>query len=284
MYRKILLSRGFLVKEKNKGGVDMINRIIKTMFMVLIITEAAFAAHPLITDDSGTNGKGNFQFELNSEFGYDKESSDGITVKERGTEVKTSLSYGITDSADIIAGLPYQWNRTEEDGTLISEENGISDMSVELKWRFYEQDGLSFALKPGLTLPTGSEDKGLGAGRVCYSLFFITSKKFDSSAVHINAGYLRNEYKLETDKTSQRKDLWHFSVAGTYEIVENLQLIANIGIEKNSDINSKIDPAFALAGLIWSVTKNFDLDMGFKMGLNQSETDYAILTGLTLRF
>jgi len=262
----------------------MINRIMKAMFMVLIITEAAFAAHPLITDDSGTNGKGNFQFELNSEFGYDKESSDGISAKERGAEVKMSLSYGMTDSADIILGLPYQWNRTEEDGNLISDENGISDMSVELKWRFYEQDGLSFALKPGLTLPTGSEDKGFGTGRVCYSIFFITTKKFDSSAFHINAGYIRNEYKLETDKESTRKDLWHFSVAGTYEIVENLQLIANTGIEKNSDMNSKIDPAFALAGLIWAVTKNFDVDMGFKMGLTETETDYAILTGLTLRF
>jgi hypothetical protein len=262
----------------------MINRIMKAIFMVLIITEAAFAAHPLITDDSGTNGKGNFQFELNSQFAYDKESSDGITAKERGTEVKMSLSYGITDNADIILGLPYQWNRTEENGTLISDENGISDISVELKWRFYEQDGLSFALKPGITLPTGSEDKGLGTGKTGYSLFFIASKKIGSSAFHVNAGYLHNEYKLETDKDGQRKDLWHLSVAGTYEIVENLQLIANMGIEKNSDMNSKIDPAFALAGLIWSVTKNFDLDMGFKMGLTQSETDYAILTGLTLRF
>jgi long-subunit fatty acid transport protein len=254
------------------------------MFMVLLITQTAFAAHPLITDDSGTNGKGNFQFELNSQFGYDKESSDGITEKERSAEVKTSLSYGITDSADIILGLPYQWNRTEEDGMLISDENGISDVSLELKWRFYEHEGLSLALKPGLTLPTGSEDKGLGTGKTGYSLFFIASKKIGSSAFHINAGYLHNDYKLETDKDAQRKDLWHFSVAGTYEIVENLQLIANTGIEKNSDMNSKIDPVFALGGLIWSVTKNVDVDMGFKMGLTQPETDYAILTGLTLRF
>lgn len=262
----------------------MMNRILTAMFIVLMMAEAAFAAHPLISDDSGTNGKGNFQFELNSEFGYDKESSDGITVKEKDAEVKTSLSYGITDSADIILGLPYQWSRIKEDSTLISDENGIADMSVELKWRFYEQDGLSFALKPGLTLPTGSEDKGFGTGKTGYSLFFIASKKTDSAALHINAGYIRNEYKLEADKAGNRKDLWHVSVAGTWEITENLQFVANTGMEKNSDITSEFDPAFALVGLIWSVTKDVDFDLGFKKGLTRPETDYTMLAGLTLRF
>jgi hypothetical protein len=33
-----------------------------------------------------------------------------------------------------------------------------------VKWRFYEKDGLSFAIKPGIILPTGEEDKGLGDG------------------------------------------------------------------------------------------------------------------------
>jgi hypothetical protein len=30
---------------------------------------------------------------------------------------------------------------------------------LELKWRFFEKDGLSFALKPGIAFPTGNEKK-----------------------------------------------------------------------------------------------------------------------------
>lgn len=38
-----------------------------------ILSSASFAAHPHITDDTGTQGKGKFQLEVNSEFAYDKE-------------------------------------------------------------------------------------------------------------------------------------------------------------------------------------------------------------------
>jgi len=48
--------------------------MFRRILLVLIITltnTAAFAAHPLITDDTGTQGKGKFQLEVNSELNYD---------------------------------------------------------------------------------------------------------------------------------------------------------------------------------------------------------------------
>ena len=45
--------------------------------MMLVYQAAAFAAHPLITDDAGTQGKGKSQIELNSEFTYDTEIDIG---------------------------------------------------------------------------------------------------------------------------------------------------------------------------------------------------------------
>ncbi|MDI6762198.1 MAG: transporter [Thermodesulfobacteriota bacterium] len=53
--------------------------------------------------------------------------------------------------------------REKRDGE--QAERGLSDFSFGLKWRFYEIEGFSFALKPGITLPTGNEKKGLGTGR-----------------------------------------------------------------------------------------------------------------------
>ena len=41
----------------------------------------------------------------------------------------------------------------------------------------FDKEGLSFDLKPGITLPTGDENKGLGNGRASYSLNLITTKK-----------------------------------------------------------------------------------------------------------
>jgi hypothetical protein len=234
----------------------------------------SYAAHPLITDDTGTQGKGKFQLELNSEFSHEDE--DGAT--EDAFEFASIFSYGLTDSVDVVLGIPYQFIRLKEDGQKHSE-NGLSDISLELKWRFHEKDGLSFALKPGMTLPTGDDDKGLGAGKATYSAFFITTKEIAPWAFHLNLGYIRNE-----NKADERKNLWHASVAAGYGITEKLTLVGNIGFERNADRNVNTNPAFVLGGLVYSISENLDIDFGVKGGLNKPEADYSVLAGLAWRF
>jgi hypothetical protein len=257
------------------------NMFRKTVVVVVVLlwSGLAFAAHPLITDDTGTQGKGKFQLEVNSEFNYDKETEEGVTTKETGGEVAPTLSYGIVDNLDIVLGVPCQWFKVKEDGDVTDKEDGISDIGLELKWRFYEKDGLSLALKPGITLPTGDDEKGLGAGRATYGLYFITTKEIEPWAFHLNLGYARNENKFD-----ERKDIWHASLASEVEVVENLKVVANIGVERNTDEASSTHPAFILGGLIYSLSENFDIDFGVKGGLNKPETDCSILAGIAWRF
>lgn len=244
------------------------------LFSILLFATNGLAAHPLITDDTGTQGKGKFQIEFNGEYGHDKEN--GVTMKT--TQAATTLSYGVTDPVDIVLVIPYHHIRTK-DSESATKGDGISDISIELKWRFYEKEGLSFALKPGFSLPTGDDEKGLGSGKVTCQLFFIATKELKPWDFHVNLGYIRNE-----NKRDERKNLWHASLATTVEITKDLKAVANIGIEKNADRNLNIHPAFILGGLIYSPSENFDIDLGIKGGLTRPETDYAVLAGITWRF
>ena len=244
------------------------------LFGILSCATAAFAAHPLITDDTGTMGTGKAQLELNGEYGHDKE--DGVTSTT--TEGGATLSHGLSETVDLVVGLPYQHLRTKDAEAAVSE-NGISDTSVEVKWRFYEHDDLSLAIKPGLTLPTGDEEKGLGTGKATYSLNFITSKEMDPWAFHLNLGYIRNE-----NTHQERKDVWQASLASSLALTEDLTAVANLGVESNPDTLSGTDPAFFLAGLVHALSEEFDLDCGIKYGLNDPETDYTILAGITWKF
>ena len=250
------------------------SRLIVALALVLMFTGMSFAAHPLITDDTGTQGKGKFQLEVNGEFAHEDE--DG--VKSDTSEIASTLSYGLTDTIDLVLGVPYQSIRTKEEGETFTE-SGISDASFEVKWRFFEKDGFSLGLKPGIGIPTGDDEKGLGSGKVAYSVFFITSKEMEPWAFHLNLGYIRNE-----NKADERKNLWRASLAGAVEVVKDLTLVANIGIEKNTDRTVETDPAFILGGLIYSVSENFDIDFGVKGGLNKPEADYSILAGVAWRF
>ena len=51
---------------------------------LLLIACPSWAAHPLITDDTGTQGKGKFQLELNGQYDWDKEKSEDVSVKTTG--------------------------------------------------------------------------------------------------------------------------------------------------------------------------------------------------------
>ena len=113
-----------------KWGLWFCGLFCTVLFFAVGLVATSYAAHPLITDDTGTQGKGKFQLEVNGEYNYDKETEEGATTKETGGQTATTLSYGIVDSADLVLGIPYQWRRVKEDGAVVSNEDGFSDMTA----------------------------------------------------------------------------------------------------------------------------------------------------------
>ncbi len=261
---------------------NMSRKLLSAAFAILLgMAESVYAAHPLITDDTGTQGKGKSQFEFIGEYGHDSEN--GVTTNKLVFPTVPILSYGIVDTVDLVLGISYQRIETKQD-SVTTIENGSSDASIQLKWRFYEKEGLSFAVKPGITLPTGDENKGLGNGKESYSMFFITTKELQPWAFHLNLGYIHNEYRLQKDEDVNRKNIWHASLASELKVVKDLKAVANIGTERNSDKTSNTNPAFLLGGLIYSIDESVDVDFGIKGGLTKPETDISYLAGITWRF
>ncbi len=244
------------------------------------MTTAVYAGHPLVTDDTGTQGKGQGQVEAGFSFFYDKDKVDELTTKKtEGGDAEIDMTIGLLDTLDVVVGLPYAWYSLEENNVRAARESGISDITCDVKWRFWEKKGWSLALKPGVSLPAGDEDKALGAGRAGYRLFLAGTKEFEPFAVHVNAGYIRNE-----NNADQRKDIWHASAAVEVEVIKNLKLMANIGTERNRDPGSENHPAFALAGISCDVTEKITLDAGVMYGLTATETDWTGLAGMTVNF
>ena len=141
-----------------------IKEILTSLFLLLFLADIAFAAHPLITDDANTQGRGNVQVEVSGQISINKYkvSDDGgepLTVHSRGSELKTTVSYGIVDPVDLLVTIPYQWETLETDSSTFFHENGVADVALEIKWLFLKKNGFLFALKPGITLPVGTRTK-----------------------------------------------------------------------------------------------------------------------------
>jgi hypothetical protein len=232
------------------------------------------AAHPLITEDTGTQGEGRFQLELTGERGYDQDDG-GRTNTTMTTSV---LSYGVRENLDTIFTFPVirEATFTEEETTTY---RGVGDYGFDLKWRFFEEGDLSIALKPGMTYPSGDDTKGLGTGKLSYSLYWVTTWEPRPWAVHLHLGYVRNRNALD-----EREGLWHASVGGWYTFFGKLKLAADAGMDATPTRAFNTHPAFGIVGLIYSVTPQFDFDLGVKRALSDTETDRTLLLGVTLRF
>lgn len=231
-------------------------------------------AHPLITEDTGTQGQGRFQLELTTEHGYQDENYSA----EHERLFTATLSYGARDDLDLIFTLPYQRVSTENNGA-IDTHSGRSDAGFDAKWRFYENGAWSMALKPGLTFPTGDENVGLGSGRSGYSLYHVTSFEPKPWAFHLHLGYRHHRNWVD-----ERSGIWHASFAGWRQFGDKLKIVADLGANTNTDKASHTETAFLILGMIYSWTSDFDFDLGIKKGLTNPETDYSLLGGVTFRF
>lgn len=236
----------------------------------------AFAAHPLITDDSGTQGKNKVQLELVGE--YTRAEDGGVVTKMSIGPTMPVLSIGLWDNMDLVSGVSYQHTTVDDSGSRATRA-GATDFSVDFKWRFYERDGLGLALKPGFTLPSGDDAKGLGAGRSTQHLLAIASKEAGPWSFHANVGWTRN-----ANRAGDREGLWHASAAASRSVLKNLKAAVDAGVDTDPDPSSRRPPVYALVGLVYAVSDRLDLDAGAKRSFNVSGTSYSVLAGMTVRF
>lgn len=240
----------------------------------LLLYSPAHAAHPLITEDTGVQGKGNWQFELNTD--RSKTVADDGSTRVR--VVNSTLSYGVLDDWDIAVNFPHATISTN-DTLAITRERGAGDIAIFAKWRFYEQGNLSLGLKPGVTIPTGDERKGLGNGRATFSLNALSALEAGNLSWLVTIGATVNRNSVDA-----RTRLWNVSSAWKYQFNDQWSAGLDVGTYRSPEKQYRNDPEFALIGLIYSPTAAIDFDVGYKKGLNKAEVDYSLGAGMTLRW
>lgn len=92
----------------------------------LMFASAAFAAHPLATDDAGTQGPAGFEAEFNG--ALTQGHHDGSSAVQG-----VSLHVGLTQTVDLGVNAGY------EAALGPAGERGMGDPSLDLKWRIVEQ-------------------------------------------------------------------------------------------------------------------------------------------------
>lgn len=246
-------------------------RLCETFLFALAAAGSAHAAPPLITEDTGTQGKGVAQLEFTVE--QARENRGGASYD--ATESSAVLNYGIAENIDLQFVLPYL-RLVEESAAGRTVTDGALDARINLKWRFYERDTFSLALMPGILVPTGKP--GLSTERVNPGALLIASYEPGNWGFHADAGYrhLDNELGL-------REDLYHLSGSVHYTIHDTLKLVADQSGETSLDPGPTGSVRYTTLGAIWIFAPGVGIGCGVKQGHGEFAIDRTYLCGVGLR-
>jgi hypothetical protein len=226
----------------------------------LFAASGAYAAYPLITEDTGTQGEGKWQLEGTSEV--------ATLQGGRVTADNLVLNYGLSESADLQLVLPWY----------SGDVRGVGDPQVNLKWRFFERGPFSMGLKPSLLLPGGDPDKGTGTGETNWAVTLIAGYQAGKLSVNVDTLYQRNRNTF-----GARDSLRHVSAGVLYQVGQ-VQLVADFTRETPLDPSVDETARYSVVGVIWAIRPDFGVGLGYKTGGGGTDLKHSWLFGAALRW
>lgn len=258
----------------------MLKKLAPALFLSFAASGTSFAAMPLITDDTGTQGAGGNQVELG--VAESKSKENGISSKQQQLPTLT-LTRGVSDALDLFVSAT--WLRNTSDDPAVETTKGTGNPSIGAKWRLFENERkTSIALKAAYAFAVSEEkqNKGLGYGEASWAGTLIISQELPFGSAHANLGLGKNGVKNGDDEKTT-----HVSVAPIFDLTESVKLVFDLGQDTSQPSGgTKSTSRYYEVGGIYAPSKDLDLALGF---IRAKDRDSAVVTktataGLTWRF
>jgi hypothetical protein len=210
---------------------------------------------------------------LQVEYGYDA----NLRAAEFRTEQTATLALRFAASSRLLleADLDTVKSQTDETGVRMT---GIGDtrlgFQVVALHDTEQHPALAFAYY--IKLPSASENKGLGTGRVDHKILLLLSRKFGEVDMDLNGAYLIVGRENETGWVTGGQGALSFS--GEFE--NGFGLEGELSGQTKDDVQPK--GLFALGALTYKVNRRLIFDAGLRFGLNADAPRVGVFAGLTV--
>jgi hypothetical protein len=164
------------------------------LIAILVMPASAWAVHPFEVEETNTQGKGKFLFELNDD--YSKDNSN------KSTKLTGILTVGAGENADIAVEIPYLKLDPSPVNNVLS--TGVGDVQLGLKYRIFENEvKQSMAFKFYAILPTGNDNKGLGTNDLFWGLKLMDQQVCHDNILHASVAYEFEGRELKSSHYSE---------------------------------------------------------------------------------
>lgn len=236
--------------------------------MLAAATPASFAAHPLQTEDTGTQGAGNLEIE------------NGLSHVRFASSMRTvyqpQLSLGLASTLDAIVQPAYVWQHVAQE-----RASGAGDTNVDAKWRFWSSDPLSLAIRAGVALATNDHGLGLTHGTTSEHALLALTWDRSPTSVHVDVG---TTIVPRAAASPARRVMTGASAAVMQRVDEHLILTVDSSFAQSPNPHKASWPGSVLAGAIWTLRPGLAVDLGWQRSIDDQPVTRTWLAGLTLRF
>ena len=232
--------------------------------MLLLAPVASWAGRPLDTEDTGTVDPGKVELEVSGDYAKNPEDTTG--------SFKGVLNVGLLKGLE--ARIESSFLFLDPDGG--SHENGVGDSLIGVKHRLLDETQRLPALLGSLTLrlPTGDEDRGLGAAEVDVGLLAVASKGFGPLTLTWNGGYT-------FVNRNRGLDFWTLNGSVEYRVTPAWSVVGEVA----SSIAARkegVDTVVLRAGSVYAIHERIKLDGAVGVGLTRESPDVVLTLGITI--
>lgn len=222
---------------------------------------------PDTTESPYTVDAGHFQFEME----IANATRDGSQREFSLGEINAKI--GLDRSTDLQLVLPF-YSRVQNGG------EGFGDVQLRLKHNLWGNDegSTAFAVMPFIQLPTANGDLGNGD----YEGGIIVPFAFEGPNGWACA--VMAEVDFESDEGGKGYHLSALaSATASHSVTENTAIFLEIVGIKSAETTEDFE-AYFNTGATWSMTPNWLLDGGIRVGLTDSSTDFTPFLGVSTKF
>ncbi|MBI3012988.1 MAG: hypothetical protein HYY63_05110 [Elusimicrobia bacterium] len=245
--------------------------------------------------DRQPTARGVMDQSVHYQFGINGVSPSGGDTDTTHFSVPYQMTYGFLEKLEVGGSWGVHW----VDRKNKNAQFGVGDLAFAARYRIFDADrqermpGLD--VEAGLSFPTASFEKGLGAGGLGVLFGWGIVLPFDPIRTHIGLGY---RFYTENSDNIEVGSLFSYAVgvSGPVSIFhpaqkfwESLKFSAEVkGLNhaRNKISGNKTGPTpdelYLSPGLIWNLKKGWNLHSSLLIGLTQDSSDFGM--NLDLRF
>ena len=212
----------------------MAKSIVASLLFFVICLGKSWAGPPFRTDDPEPVAQNHGEFYIATQYEKDKDVTSG-------TAPHIELNYGIVPDVMLHLIAPYAFNKPEGAST----QHGYGDTELGIKYRFIndEDDHFMVGTFPLMELPTGDNDKGLGAGHTMYFVPLWLQKSWGPWQSYGGGGFWRNP-------GAGNKDYWFFGWQVQRDISKMLTLGTELFSQTKTTKDGKAQTGYTLGAMV----------------------------------